>query len=80
MAISFKARRNQSILFWTFTTSYINIVGNNIIANWYINSDSIKRADIIWGPAESVIQGKMGKKKTQQNSKTDTASIRIKTT
>ena len=34
-----------------------------MITNCEINSDDMKRADIIWGPAESVLQGKMKIKK-----------------
>ena len=47
------------------------------------NSDDINRADIIWGPTESISQGKLKRKKTkrtQPNDKTDTTSIGIKTT
>ena len=54
-----KARRYQSILCWPFTTSYINIVDNNMITNGDINLDDRKRANIIWGPAEYVLQEKM---------------------
>ena len=55
-----KERRYQSILFWTSTTSYINIGWNNMITTCDINSDDIDRADVIWAPAESVLQCKMG--------------------
>ena len=37
-----------------------------MITNCDIHSDDIKRAYIIWGPAESVLQGKM-KRKNQTN-------------
>ena len=40
------------------------MVENNMITNCDINADDIKRADTIWGPAESVLQGKMKSKKT----------------
>ena len=55
---------------------------NIIITTFDINSDYIKRADIIWGPAESVLQGKMKRKtkQTKQNSKTNTTSIGTKKT
>ena len=52
---SSKARRYQSILFWPSTTSYMNIAENNMITNCDKNSDDIKRSDIIWGPAESIL-------------------------
>ena len=53
-----------------------------MITNCDIHSDDIKRAYTIWGPAESVLQGKMKRKtkQTQQDSKTYTTSIGIKTT
>ena len=35
------------------------MVENNMITNCDINAGDIKRADTIWGPAESVLQGKM---------------------
>ena len=34
------------------------MVENNMINNCNINADDIDRADVIWGPAESVQQGK----------------------
>ena len=34
-----------------------------------INADDIKRADTIWGPAESVLQGKMKRKKQKTHNK-----------
>ena len=39
------------------------MVEHNMINNCDINTDDIKRADVIWGPAESVLQGKMKSKK-----------------
>ena len=51
-----------------------------MITDCDINSDYIKRADIIWGLAESVLQVKNLKNQKKQNYKTDTASINIKTT
>ena len=77
---AYKARIYQSILCCPSTTSYINIVENNIITICEIKSDDINRADIIWGPEEYLLQGKIKNKQIQQNSKTDTASIGIKTT
>ena len=63
IAIASKARKYQSILCWPSKMNYIKMVKNNIITNCDINADDIKRADIIWGPAESVLQGKMKRKK-----------------
>ena len=45
------------------------MVENNMITNCDINSDNIKRADTIWGPAESVLQGKMKRKKPNTHNK-----------
>ena len=53
-----KARRYQSTLFWPSTANYIKMVENNMITNCDINADDIKRAGIILGPAESMLQGK----------------------
>ena len=54
------------MLLWTSTTSYINIVENNMITNCGITSYDINRADIIWGLTEYTLQGKMkGKKQTK---------------
>ena len=39
------------------------MVENNMITNCDINADDIKRADTIWGPSESVLQGKIKRKK-----------------
>ena len=80
IARAFKARKYQFILCCPSKTSYINIVENNMITNFDINSYDIKRADNIWGTVDSVLQGKKGKKLTQKNIKTDTTSICIKTT
>ena len=54
---------------------------NNMITNCDINADDIKRADIIWGPAESVLQGKMKRKTkhTQQDSNADSPSVSVTT-
>ena len=38
------------------------MVENNMITNCNINADDIKQADVIWGPAKSVLQGKMKRK------------------
>ena len=40
-----------------------------MIANCDKNSDDIKRADIIWGPTEPVLQGKMKGKKLNKHSR-----------
>ena len=50
-----------------------------MITNCDINTDNIKRADIIWGPTESVPQGKMKRKTkhTQQYSKADSISVSV---
>ena len=58
-----KARRYQLILGWPSTTNYLKMVENNMITNCDINTDNIKRADIIWRPAEYVLQGEMKMKK-----------------
>ena len=58
-----KAMRYQSILCWMLTTNYIKMVENNMITNCDKNADDIKRADIIWGPAETVLHRVMKKKK-----------------
>ena len=42
---------------------------NNRITNCDINADDIKRAYFIWGPAESVLQGKMKRKKPNTHNK-----------
>ena len=73
-----KASRYQYILCWPSTTSYINIVENNIITKCDINSDDIKRSYIIWGHAKSVLQGKTKRKKPNKHNsipKNDTTSI-----
>ena len=46
-----KARIYQYILCCSSTTRYIKTVENNMITNCDMNSDDIKRADIIWRPA-----------------------------
>ena len=43
------------------------MVEKNMITNCDINADDIKRADTIWGPAESVLQGKMKRKQNTHN-------------
>ena len=53
-----KARIYQYILCWPSTTSYINIVGNNMITNCDISSYEIKKADIIWEPTDYIFKGK----------------------
>ena len=45
------------------------MVENNMITNCDINADDIKRADTIRGPAESVLQGKMKRKKPNTHNK-----------
>ena len=45
------------------------MVENNMITNCNINADNIKRADTIWGPTESVLQGKMKRKKPNTHNK-----------
>ena len=57
-----KARIYQYILCCSSTTNYIKTVENNMITNCDMNSDDIKRADIIWGPAESILKGKTKRK------------------
>ena len=78
-----KARRYQLILGWPSTTNYLKMVENNMITNCNINTDDIKRADIIRGPAEYVLQGEMKRKKTkrtQQYFKADSPSVSVTTT
>ena len=58
-----KGRRYQSILRWPSKTNYIKMVENNMITNCNKNADDIQRADVIWGPTESVLQGKTERKK-----------------
>ena len=45
------------------------MVENNMITNCDINSYDINRADIIWGPEESVLQGKMKRKNSNKHNK-----------
>ena len=40
-----------------------------MINNCNINTDDINRADVIWGPSESVLQGKMKRKKPNTHDK-----------
>ena len=39
------------------------MVENNMITNCDKNADDIKQVDTIWGPAESMLQGKMKRKR-----------------
>ena len=64
-----KYRIYQSILCWTSTTNYIKMLENSMITSCDINTDNIKRADTIWGPAESVLQGKMKRKRPNTHNK-----------
>ena len=45
------------------------MVENKMITNCDINKDDIKRDDVIWGPAESVLQVKMKRKKPNTHNK-----------
>ena len=45
------------------------MIENNMITNCDMNADDIKRSDIIWGPAESELQGEMKRKKPNTHNK-----------
>ena len=49
--------------------NYIKMVEHNMITNCDINIDDIIRAGVILGPAESVLQGKMKRKKPNTHNK-----------
>ena len=51
------------------------MVENNMITNCDINADDIKRADTIWGPTESVLQGEMKRKKPNTHNKIPKLSL-----
>ena len=53
------------------------MVESNMITNCDINSDNIKRADTIWGPAESMLQGKMKRKKPNTHNKITKLALHI---
>ena len=51
------------------------MVEKNMITNCNINADDIKRADTIWGPAESVLQGKTKSKRQNTHNKIPKLSL-----
>ena len=54
-----RARTIQEQLGWPSTTSFLNIVNNNLIDNSNINADDIRRAQHIFGTPTPLLQGKM---------------------
>ena len=57
--------------------NYIEMVERNMNTNCDINTEDIKRADIIWGPAEYVIQGKMKRKNPNTHNKISKLTFRL---
>ena len=67
-----RARALQATLGWPSASTFLRIIGNNLINNSTVTVDDIKRADHIYGVAVPLLQGQMVR--------TTPSSVRIQST
>ena len=62
-----EARQIQQEIGWPSITAFRNIIKNNLITNPEITIDDVNRAELIYGPATPLLQGKMTRVKPNTN-------------
>jgi hypothetical protein len=61
------AQQLQQEMGWPSITAFQNIIKNNLITNTKVNIDDVNRAELIYGPASPLLQGKMTRIKPKTN-------------
>ena len=52
---------------WSSITAYRNIIKNNLITNAEVTINNVNRAEIIYGTATPILQGRMTRVKPKSN-------------